>query len=74
MQREAPRVRLAALKLADSNLDALRCQIKAAKRDYRNVVAFAEYPEYMQSVSPGNSLSPKQVQAIIDRDWSQYDR
>ncbi len=73
-QREAPRVKLAALKLAHGDLDALRREIEVAKRDYRDVVAYAEYPEYMQSVSPSNSLSPKQVQAIIDRDWLQYNR
>ena len=73
-QREAHRVKLAALKLAHGDLDELRRKIEVAKRDYRDVVAYAEYPEYMQSVSPSNSLSPKQVQAIIDRDWLQYNR
>ncbi len=52
----------------------VRREIKVAKRDYRDMVAYAEYPEYMQSVSPSNSLSPKQVQAIIDGDWLHYNR
>ena len=42
----ASRVRLAALKLAHGNLDSLRRHILAAKRDYRDVLVPAEYPEY----------------------------
>ncbi len=39
------RVRLAALKLSDGDLDALRRWVAQAKRDWRDVVAPAEYPE-----------------------------
>jgi hypothetical protein len=39
------RVRLAILKLAGGNLDELRKQVDAAKRDWRDVINPAEYPE-----------------------------
>jgi hypothetical protein len=45
-QRERARVQLAALKLADRDLDKLQRVIEVASRDYRDVLAPAEYPEY----------------------------
>jgi hypothetical protein len=70
------RVRLAALKLADGNLEALRKQIGFAKRDYRDVLVLAEHPEYWKATSgvrnPPRTLSKKQRQQIVDADWQQY--
>lgn len=67
-----PRVLLATLKLAEGDLDSLRRQIDVAKTDYRDVLACAEYPQYMRSVPPGADGSGQEVQGVIQRDWTQY--
>ena len=41
---EAERVRLAVLKLSGGDLERLRANVRAAKGDYRDVLAWAEYP------------------------------
>lgn len=71
-QRGADRVRLAALKLAAGDLEALHRQIDVAKTDYRDVLAYAEYPEYMQKVSPSADLDREEKERIIRSDWTQY--
>ena len=68
------RVRLATLKLAHGSLASLRQQIDVAKCDYRDVLAYAEYPEYMTEVPPAADPSDQRVQNVITRDWSQYQR
>jgi hypothetical protein len=72
-ERECSRVRLAALKLGHGDLESLGRQIAAAKRDYRDVLAAAEYPEYMR-VSTLQELSRKEQHRIINSDWAQYRR
>jgi len=72
LQRNVHRVRLAVLKLACGNLQALRREIDVAKSDYRDVVAYAEYPEYMQRVSPSGGLAEVERERIIRADWAQY--
>jgi len=71
-QRGISRVRLAVLKLADGDLQALRRQIDVAKKDYRDVLAYAEYPEYMQKVSPSAAPAEVERERIIRADWTQY--
>jgi hypothetical protein len=68
---DADRVRLAALKLACGDLDRLITHIAAATRDWRDVVAAAEYPAYIQERSPAG-LSLEKRQRLIDADWNQY--
>jgi hypothetical protein len=64
------RVQLAVLKLADGDLALVRRSIEDAKMDYRDVLAAAEYPDYMRRVpGPGQ---PPDVDRIIDADWEQY--
>lgn len=70
--REQYRVCLAVLKLAQGNLDSLREQIEVAKCDYRDVLAYAEYPEYMTKVPPGADLPAQEVRDVIKRDWLHY--
>ena len=70
--RSVNRVHIAALKLADGDLQALRREIDAAKRDYRDVLAYAEYPEYMQKVSPSCKIAEEERERIIHSDWMQY--
>jgi hypothetical protein len=50
-EREEIRVRVAALKLSDGSLDRLRDLITRAKQDYRDVLAWAEYPEEMRGLT-----------------------
>jgi len=71
-QRGVNRVRLAVLKLAGGDLQAVRREIDVAKSDYRDVVASAEYPEYMQKVSPSGGLAEEERERIIRADWIQY--
>ena len=70
--RSVSRVRIAVLKLADGDLQALRREINAAKRDYRDVLAYAEYPEYMHKVSPSSKIAEKERERILRSDWMQY--
>ena len=66
------RVRVAALKLAAGSLERLRSAIETAKQDYRDVIAWAEYPAYMQDVNPSDAIAPAARQQVIDADWQQY--
>jgi hypothetical protein len=71
--REYPRVQLAALKLAKGNLDALRTAISTAKQDYRDVLAPAEYPEYMKAgMFRVRDLPAQEQRRIVEGDWKQY--
>lgn len=72
-ERRETRVRIAALKLAQGDSESLLRQIAAAKQDYRDVLAAAEYPEYMK-VSTVGELSRKEQQRIVNSDWNQYQR
>jgi hypothetical protein len=72
-QRECFRVRLAVLKLANGNLKDLRRCIETAKRDYRDVLAEAEYPGYMKRISQTQELASEERQKIIEADWNQYE-
>jgi len=66
------RVQLAALKLAAGDMVALRRAIEAAKLDYRDVLAGAEYPKYSRDIGFGNA-SESFKQALIEDDWKQYE-
>jgi GNAT superfamily N-acetyltransferase len=70
--REVDRVRVAALKLAAGDLDRLRSAIETAKQDYRDVLAHAEYPQYLRSVDPSETVAPDDKKRIRDADWKQY--
>lgn len=69
-QRERHRVRLAVLKLASGNFEDLRRSIEAAKSDYRDVLAWAEYPAYF---SQGAFASEAERERTIESDWHQYE-
>lgn len=72
--REPARVRLAVLKLANGNIDALRKAIERAKLDYRDVLAPAEYPKYTQFGFRARTLRSPVRQQIYADDWQQYER
>ena len=71
-QREADRVRLAVLRLAERDLQRLRQSMDIALADYRDVLSYAEYPDYSRRVHPGRELSPKDIRGIVEADWEQY--
>ena len=71
-QREAHRVRVAALKLASGSIERLRTEIEVANCDYRDVLAHAEYPSYFKLVPHHGALATEDEQRIIDADWKQY--
>ena len=51
-ERERERVQLAILKLSDGNEEKLRQNVNVAKRDYRDVLFWAEYPEEAKIDTP----------------------
>ena len=73
LPKECSRVQLAALKLAQGDLECLRLHIGNAEQDYRDVLAAAEYPEYMRAVAfRVSKLSRKEHPRIVNSDWDQY--
>lgn len=72
-ERGRARVQLAILKLSEGQRDQLPELVRMAKRDYRDVLAYAEYPEQMRLGFVGMSkLSPNELEAIKRRDRKQY--
>ena len=70
---EPIRVRLAALKLAQGDLEALKHCIRLAKQDYRDVIAPAEYPGYSRMGFRVGKLAGDAQAEIIGADWRQYE-
>jgi hypothetical protein len=68
--REPTRVQLAALKVANGNVQRLRACIDSAKRD---ALAAAEYPAYCKIGFRVRELPAEERRRIIDGDWQQYD-
>jgi hypothetical protein len=66
------RVQLAVLKLAAGDISALRREIETAKCDYRDVLAYAEYPRYSREIG-FDDVSDSVKQTVIDEDWRQYE-
>jgi hypothetical protein len=72
--RDLERVRLAVLKLSDGNLSELRKQVDLAKRDWRDVLVFAEQPEaFEMGFVDYSHLAPAKRAEIDARDRQQYD-
>ena len=67
------RVLLAVLKLSKRDVDAVAAQLETARLDWRDVVAYAEYPAYMQATSGSTSLDPGRRSELIQADWAQYE-
>ncbi len=72
--KEKERVRLAALKLANGSMHELRRAIDRAKLDYRDVLAPAEYPKFMQKGFRFRRLRSRDRELIYTDDWQQYER
>jgi hypothetical protein len=70
--REMHRVHLAILKLAAGRLDALRGEVETAKCDYRDILAYAEYPRYSREIGFGD-VPALLKRDVIEDDWRQYE-
>lgn len=64
------RVQIAVLKLSEGNLGKLRKNVDTARADYRDVIVYAENPEWM-SKNTGR-LDPEEEGRIKRRDYKQY--
>ena len=69
---ERERVQLAVLKLSDGDHEKLKHNIQAAIVDYRDVLAWAEYPTQMESGATAFNTAPEDYQAILEQDRKQY--
>lgn len=70
-EREPQRVRLAILKLSRGEIDRAGDYLEEAKKDYRDVLAWAEYPEQVRA--PTWKLAPEENAAMQKRDLEQYE-
>lgn len=67
------RVQLAILKLSAGKRDRLEELVRMAKVDYRDALAYAEYPEEMRLGFIGmGQLSAEEAKAVRQRDRAQY--
>jgi hypothetical protein len=69
-ETEKDRVQLAVLKNAAGSVDELLIQIQTAKMDYRDVLAWAEYPSYLK-MQIGEKDEAK-IQKAYREDYQQY--
>lgn len=66
-EREPERVRLAILKLADGREDSIARFVRDAKRDYRDVLMWAEYPREGAALwSLRKNLSPEEEARLAE--------
>lgn len=70
--RERERVQLAILKLCEGDPVKLRSNVEAAMIDYRDVLAWAEYPEQMRTGKSAFNSLPSELKEIKKRDRDQY--
>ena len=70
-EREIPRVQMAILKLAAGDRDALEGEVETAKIDYRDVLAYAEFPAEM-ALGFAADGSNAQVARAREADKAQY--
>jgi hypothetical protein len=76
-ERERTRVQLAVLRLSQGQPDRIADLIGAAKRDYRDVLMWAEYPEEGRALwALHRKLSPEErtrLEEVRRRDKAQYE-
>lgn len=68
-EKETSRVKLAILKLAGPDQNKIRKYTLMAKQDYRDVIAWAEYPRQSKKLSIPDSQKKKK---IIQADREEY--
>ncbi|MGB5178134.1 MAG: hypothetical protein WBP44_05320 [Gammaproteobacteria bacterium] len=64
-QREPLRVSMACLKLANGDIARLKSFVQSACKDYRDIIAWAEYSAYMRA------HDPEAQQKAIESDWKE---
>lgn len=68
------RVQLAILKLSGGDRERLPDLVKMAKVDFRDVLAYAEYPEEMRTApTEMRDMPEKEVRSIRQNDREQYE-
>jgi hypothetical protein len=68
-----PRTQLAILKLSAGKLERIPLHLEIARSDYRDVLAAAEYPEWLKLGFTGTeSMSAEELEELKRRDWEQY--
>ena len=72
-EQEIARATAAVLKLAAGDSQRLEHYAEVAGADYRDVLAWAEYPEYVERSPKIGALGAAEEAAIVQRDWQQYD-
>jgi hypothetical protein len=75
-ERDVPRVRLAIVRLSSGRIDRVRELVGLARRDYRDVLVWAECPEEGRSLWAASAhLSPSQEEELAEirrRDREQH--
>ncbi len=72
-EREQSRVQLAIIKLSEGDRGQLEEYVSLAKTDYRDVLAYAEYPEEMKtSYKEMRQISAAKTKALRQRDREHY--
>lgn len=69
-ERERERVQIAILKLSEGDMKELEEGVKAAKQDYRDVLAWAEFPLEMKAEA--GTLDAQKTKEIREKDRKQY--
>lgn len=72
-QREAHRIHLDILKLADGDLARVIQETENAGCDYRDTILSAEYPKYGRKMFHMDKLPPVEHDRIIESDKQQYE-
>ena len=70
--RERDRVQLAILKLSEGDPAKLFSNVEAALLEYRDVLAWAEYPEQLRSGKTAFNSPKEEYEEILRRDREQY--
>jgi len=67
------RVWAGALKISEGDLGKLEKNIEKANSDFRDILAFAEYPKYSDQVGfDTDEFTEAELDSIIEEDWKQY--
>lgn len=70
-----PRVRLAVLKLANGDADALAELLEQASTDFRDIIAAAENPRYLHmDLRAFQALPATERAAVVQADADEYER
>lgn len=71
--KEHTRVQLAVLKLSEGDAEKLKRFIDAARIDFRDVLAWAEYPQQLRTGATRFNTPQEEYEAILAADRQQYE-